>query len=101
MKLRHLFLINLFIAVSIGLSCVFIPGWAIRLYGMIPDDGEIWVTRLVGSAILGYASLMWFGRKSAFYKARRAIALALFIQDIVGFVGSLKIQLSGNINFLG
>jgi len=101
MKLRHLFLINLFVAVPIGLSCVLIPGWTIRLYGLISDDGNIWVTRLVGGSILGYASLMWFGRKSGSYKTRRAIALALFIQDIVGFAGSLEIQLSGNINFLG
>jgi len=101
MKLRHLFLINLFVAVPIGLSCVLIPGWTIRLYGLISDDGNIWVTRLVGGSILGYASFMWFGRKSGSYKTRRAIALALFIQDIVGFAGSLEIQLSGNINFLG
>ena len=101
MKLKHLFLINLFIAIPIGLSCVLIPGWAIKLYGIVPDDGKIWVTRLVGGSILGYASLMWFGRNSGSYKARRAIALALFIQDIVGFAGSMEIQLTGNINFLG
>lgn len=101
MKLRHLFLINLFIAIPIGLSCVFIPGWTIKLYGLIPDDGNIWVTHLIGGSILGYASLMWFGRKSGSYKTRRAIGLALFIQDIVGLAGSLEIQLSGNMNFLG
>jgi len=101
MKLKDLFLINLFIAVPIGLSCVFIPGWTIRLYDMVPDAGNMWITRLAGGSILGYASLMWFGRKSGSYKARRAIALALFIQDSVGLVGSLDIQLSGNINFLG
>jgi len=101
MKLKHLFLINLFIAIPIGLYCVLIPGWAIKLYGMVPDDGKIWVTRLVGGSILGYASLMWFGRNSGSYKARRAIALALLIQDIVGFAGSMEIQLTGNINFLG
>ena len=101
MKLKHLFMINLFIAIPIGLSCVFIPNWTIRLYGITPDDGIIWVTRLIGGSILGYASLMWFGRKSDSYKTRRAIALALYIQDIVGLVGSLEIQLSGKINFLG
>ncbi len=101
MKLRHLFMVNLFIAIPIGLSCVFFPGWTIRLYGLIPDTVSIWVTRLVGGSILGYASLMWFGKSSGSYKTRRAIALALFIQDIVGLVGSLDIQLSGIMNFLG
>ena len=101
MKLKDLFLINLFIAVPIGLSCVFIPDWTIRIYGMIPDEGKIWVTRLAGGSILGYATLMWFGRKSGSYKPRRAIALALLIQDIVGLAGSLIIQFSGSMNFLG
>lgn len=101
MKLKHLFMINLFIAIPIGLSCVFVPGWTVRLYGLIPDEGKIWITRLIGGSILGYASLMWFGKSSGSFKMRRAIALALFIQDIVGLAGSLEIQLSGNINVLG
>jgi hypothetical protein len=101
MKLRHLFIINLFIAIPIAFVCIFLPAWTIRLYGLVPDAGNIWVTRLIGGSILGYASLMWFGSKSESIKTRRAIALALFIQDIVGLVGSLEIQLSGKINFLG
>jgi hypothetical protein len=44
---------------------------------------------------------MWFGSKSESVKTRRAIALALIIQDSVGLVGSLEIQLSGEVNFLG
>ena len=67
----------------------------------MPDVGSVWVTRLLGGSILGYASLMWFGSKTESVKTRRAIALALFIQDSVGFVGSLVIQLSGEVNFLG
>jgi hypothetical protein len=67
----------------------------------MPDVGSVWVTRLVGGSILGYASLMWFGSKSESVKTRRAIALALIIQDSVGLVESLEIQLSGEVNFLG
>jgi len=101
MKLRHLFIINLFFAVSIALLCILVPRWSIRLVGLVPDVGSVWVTRLLGGSILGYASLMWFGSKTESIKTRRAIALALFIQDSVGFVGSLVIQLSGEVNFLG
>jgi len=59
------------------------------------------VTRLIGGSILGYASLMWFGSKRESAKTRRAIALALFFQDSIGLAGSLEIQLSGKMNFLG
>lgn len=101
MKLQHLFTINLFIAIFFGISCSLFASWVLQMYGLVPDDGAIWTTRLVGGSILGYASLMWFGRKAASVEARRAIALALLIQDIVGSGASIEIQLSGSINGLG
>lgn len=101
MKLTHFFTINLFIAIFFGISCALFAPWVISLYGLRPDAGSIWTTRLVGGSILGYASLMWFGRKAASVESRRAIALALFIQDIVGFLASLEIQLGGSMNAFG
>ena len=71
------------------------------MYGLPVDAAAIWVTRLVGGSILGFATLMWFGRKTATVESRRSIALALLVQDIVGFIASMEIQLIGNINALG
>lgn len=101
MKLHHLFTINLFIAIFFGLSCSIFAGWVLQLYDLMPNDAAIWTTRLVGGSILGFASLMWFGRRSASADTRRAIALALLIQDTIGFIASLEIQLSGSMNALG
>jgi len=101
MKLKHLFTINIFFSLFFGIACAFFAGWAIRIYGLVPDVGALWTTRLVGGSILGFASLMWFGRKSESQKARRAIALALLIQDSIGFAASLLIQLGGSVNALG
>ena len=101
MKLRHLFTINLFIAAFFGLACAVFPAWSLRLYGLALDPGDIWMTRLVGGSILGFATLMAFGRTSASAEARRAIALALLVQDVVGLLASLEIQLKGSVNALG
>lgn len=101
MKLKHFFFINIFFAVFFGVSCAFFAGWVLRLYGLVPEPGALWTTRLVGGSILGFATLMWFGRKSESREARRAIALALLIQDTIGFVASLLIQLGGNVNAFG
>jgi hypothetical protein len=101
MKLKQLFSINIFFALFFGMTCAFFAGWALQLYGLAPEAGALWTTRLAGGSILGFASLMWFGLKSDSVKARRAIALALLIQDSVGFAASLIIQLGGNINALG
>ncbi len=101
MKLRHLFTINIFVAAFFGLACVLFPAWALRLYGLAPDAGSIWMTRLTGGSILGFATLMWYGRTSASISAQKAIALALMVQDIVGALASLEIQLRGSVNALG
>ena len=101
MKLKHLFSINILFALFFGVTCAFFAGWALQLYGLPTEAGALWTTRLAGGSILGFASLMWFGLKSDSAKTRRAIALALLIQDGVGLAASLLIQLGGSINTLG
>jgi hypothetical protein len=101
MKLRHLFTINLPIATFIGLSCALLPAYTLQLYGLPADDTGIWLSRLVGGSILGFAVLMWFGRETVEVKSRRAIAYALLVQDAIGFIASLEIQLKGTINAFG
>ena len=101
MKLQHLFTINIFFAAFFGLACALLPLWTIQLYGLTANEAAIWTTRLVGGSILGYGTLMWFGRKSELVAARRAIALALLIQDAIGFIASMEIQLSGKVNAFG
>jgi len=100
-KLKQLFTINFPIAVFFGSTCSLFPALVLQMYGLPVDAAAIWVTRLVGGSILGFATLMWFGRKTATVESRRSIALALLVQDIVGFIASMEIQLIGNINALG
>jgi hypothetical protein len=100
-KLRHLFTVNLVFAIFFGISCSVFAGWMLQLYGLKPDNAAIWTLRLAAGSILGFATLMWFGRKTASQETRRAIALALLAQDAIGFIASTEIQLSGSVNALG
>jgi hypothetical protein len=101
MKLRHLFTINIFFAIFFGGSCSLFPYWVFNLYGLIPDEAAIWTARLVGGSILGFATLMWFGQKTASVDTRRAIAIALFIQDVIGCIASVEFQFTGTVNIFG
>jgi hypothetical protein len=101
MKLKHLFTVNIFIAIFFGGTCAFLPRFVSSLYGIVPDDAAIWVTRLAGGSILGFATLMWFGIKTSSADARRAIVLALIVQDTIGFVASVIFQLTGTPNAFG
>jgi hypothetical protein len=100
MNLRNLFTLNLVIAIFFGISCALFPVWVLQLYGLVPTEAAIWTTRLVGGSILGFATLMWFGRTAA-QEGRRAIAIALLVQDLVGLLASIEIQLSGTVNAFG
>jgi hypothetical protein len=101
MKLRHLFMINIVFAVFFGMSCTFLPRLLFSLYNLVPDDAAIWVTRLTGGSILGFATLMWFGIKSASVGTRKAIAYALLFQDAIGFIASIAFQLTGKVGAFG
>jgi hypothetical protein len=101
MKLRHLFAINIFFAVFFGGSCTLFPYFVFSLYQLVPYEAAIWVTRLAGGSILGFATLMWFGMRSTSVDCRKAIAYALLIQDSIGFVASIMFQLTGHVNTFG
>jgi hypothetical protein len=101
MKLRNLFTVNIFIAIFFGGSCTFFPHFVYSLYNVVPDEAAIWASRLVGGSILGFATLMWFGIKAASAESRRAIAIALLVQDTIGFVASIIFQVKEEVNAFG
>ena len=101
MKLQHLFAVNLVFALFFGAACAFLPRWIFGLYEVVPDGSALWVGRLVGGSILGFATLMWFGFKVQLADTRKAIARALVVQDTVGFFASLEFQLTANVNLFG
>jgi hypothetical protein len=59
------------------------------------------VAQLFGSALIGFAILTWSARSAGDSDARRAIVLAVFVSNAVGFVLSLMGQLKGLVNSLG
>lgn len=92
MKLRNFFKINIFLSIFFGLTGSFYPELWLVMYGLPANDTTIYIIRLSGGSILGFVSLMWFGIKHASPHARKAVAVALFIQDIIGAVASLVFQ---------
>lgn len=101
MDLRRLFSINAVVALFFGLTCALVPRQLCAVYGLTVDAAGLWTTRLLGGSLLGFATLMWFGRRSASVEACRAIAFALLIQDSVGLLASLAIQVSGRMALVG
>jgi hypothetical protein len=101
MKLNAFLIVNAIIAVVFGLGFVLFPGQVTSLYGPEVSAPLEYVGQLFGAALLAFAALTWFARNAPDSEARRAILLALFVGDSVGFVVALIGQLGGVMNALG
>lgn len=101
MKLGNLFAVNAVIAGLFGLAFVFAPARLLAQYGLVVDAGFGLVAQLFGAALVGYAILTWSARNAGESDARRAIVLALFVSNALGFVLALMAQLKGLVNSLG
>jgi len=101
MKLSTMFIIYAVVSAIFGFTFVFVPETALAFYGITLSPGGITIARLFGAALLEFALLSWFVRNAGDSEARKAIILAIFVGEAVGFVVALFGQLSGVVNALG
>jgi hypothetical protein len=106
MKLSALMTVNAIVAVVFGLGFIVAPSQVASFYspevGAAEAGGALRViAQLLGAALVAFAVLTWVARNAPDSEARRAILLALFIGDGVGFVIALIAQIGGAVNALG
>lgn len=101
MKLGLLFTLNAVIAAAFGIAFIVVPRPLLEAYGVTLTPGTAVVSRLFGAALVGYGVLTWQVRAAASSETLRAVVLALFVGDVLGFVLSLQGMLKGAINALG
>jgi len=102
MKLNFLMVLNAIIAAVFGIAFVLIPWSVYSLYGVgVPSPILNYMGQLFGAALIGYAVLTWLARNVGDSDARKAIVLALFISEMIGFIAALIGQVNGVVNALG
>lgn len=101
MKLKTLMTINAIVAIVFGVAFVIVPTQAYLLYDITADEQLIYMGQLFGAALIGFALLTWMARNATDSDARKAIVLALFISNGIGFVVALIGQLGNVVNTLG
>ena len=101
MKLKTLMIINSIVAIVFGVLFVIVPAQAYSCYNITADEQLIYMGRLFGSALIGFALLTWMARNATDSDARRAIVYALFTADCIGFVVALIGQINNVVNALG
>jgi hypothetical protein len=101
MKLNTLLTINTIIAAVFGLAFVVAPTPTGLMYGLPPNPAAAYLGQLLGAVFIGIGVMTWMARKDVGSVALRAIVLALFISNCIGFVVALVNQLAGVVNALG
>lgn len=101
MRLSTLFTLNAIVAALYGLAFLIVPGALASLYGAALGPGGVYVARLFGAVVLGYAVLSWFAKDAVESGARRAIVLGFLVAWALGLVAALTGQLTGAVNALG
>jgi hypothetical protein len=79
------------VSVVTGLAALLAPAQLAAFFGVTLDDLGNLLTRLLGSAYLGYAAICWFAKDVRDDAARRAIALG----NLVSWALALVLTIAG------
>ncbi len=101
MKISTFMIINAVVGAVYGVAFVLVPGQVFSIFGVEASAILKSTGQMLGAYAVGIAVLTWSARKSNDSAARRAIVLALFIGNAVGFVVTLIGQLNNVIGALG
>lgn len=101
MKIKSLLIINAIITIIFGIAFVIIPWQLYSLYGVESNPQLNYMGRLFGAALIAFAVLSWYARNSFNSDALKAIILAFFAGDVIGFIIALVGQLENVVNGLG
>jgi uncharacterized membrane protein len=101
MKFSTFMVIYALVSAVFGLGFVLMPGQILPIYGVEPDAALRLIGQFFGAALLSLAILAWLVKNLSDSEARRAIVLALFVGETIGFIMALIGQLNGILNVLG
>jgi hypothetical protein len=82
-----------------GLAYLLVPAGVASLYGITLDPSSQYA-RFFGSALLGFAAILWLGRKVTSGPALRAILVGSLVASITGLVVAVFQALNGTGNAL-
>lgn len=101
MKLSTLILIMAVLSLVWGAGFLFLPVQVWSLYGVALDSGGVYMARELGAVFFMLGVILWFARNDPGSRALRAIAIGLFIGNVIGFIASLIGQFTAGITPLG
>jgi hypothetical protein len=86
MNFKNLMVIKALVCLAFGILLLAIPDRLLSIFGASLSAGGMFTAREYGASLFGNLFLCWFAKNAAESDARRAIILALFVYDLIGFI---------------
>ena len=101
MSFKNLMVIKALVCLAFGILLLSIPDRLLSIFGATLSDGGMFTAREYGAALFGNLFLCWFAKNAGESDARKAIIIALFVYDLIGFVVTTITVIAGILNPLG
>jgi hypothetical protein len=101
MKFKNLMVIKALVSLAFGILLLAIPDILLSLFGATLGAGGMYTAREYSAALFGNVFLCWFAKNAAESDARKAIIVALFVYDLIGFIVTTITVIVGILNPLG
>jgi len=98
---KNLMVIKALVCLLFGILLIAIPDTLLSIFGAVLGAGGMFTAREYGAALFGNLFLCWYARDAGESEARRAIILALFVYDLIGFIVTIITVFLGVLNLLG
>ena len=86
MSFKNHMVIKALVCLAFGILFLSIPDILLSIFGATLSDGGMFTAREYGAALFGNLFLCWFAKNARESDARKAIIIALFVYDLIGFV---------------
>ncbi len=99
--MNTLFLVALIVEAIFGIGFVLVPGAMLGPFGITLNEIATTLARLFGSALVSFAILLWFARKSGNSDFKEGVAYSMSAYYVVSTILLLIAELAGQTNVLG
>ena len=101
MNFKNLMVIKALVSLTFGILLLAIPDILFSIFGATLGAGGMYTAREYSAALFGNMLLCWFAKDAAESDARKAIIIALFVYDLIGFIVTTITVIVGILNPLG
>ncbi len=101
MNFKNLMVIKALVSLAFGILLLAIPDTLLSIFGATLGAAGMYTAREYSAALFGNVFLCWFAKNAAESDARKAIIIALFVYDLIGFIVTTITVIAGVLNPLG